>query len=161
MTAQTPEKLIYKGAALSLCTEPLASFPGISPVRPPYHYPSTSLWRGYVGTWAIESDRLYLKSLQRWKIIGDKRVAVGIEDLFPGYSDGVFAHWFTGELRCPRGALLKYVHGGYHSAYEEDLLLRVQRGVVTEERIVRNGTAAPDAHDGYLITASTTFGTDR
>lgn len=160
MTAQTPEKLIYQGEQLTLCTEPLAYYPGIRPVQHPYDYPSTSLWRGYIGTWAIESDRLYLKALQRWKHVAGQRVAVDIEDLFPGYQDGVFAHWFTGELRCPRGALLKYVHGGYLSTYEEDLFISVKHGVVTEERIVRNGTAAPDAHEGYRITVQTIFRTE-
>jgi hypothetical protein len=85
-------------------------------------------------------------------------VDAGMEKLFPGYLNGVFAHWYTGELRCPRGALLKYVHGGFHSVYEEDLFLRVQRGVLIDERIVRNGTAPPNAESGYLIKAWTTFG---
>jgi hypothetical protein len=158
MTAQTPENLIYQGEQLTVCTEPLARFPGIYPVQPPYEYPSTSLWRGYIGTWSIESDRLYLKALQRWRHEDGQLTVVGLEDLFPGYPNGVFAHWFTGELRCPRGALLKYVHGGYLSKYEEDLFISVKRGVVIDERIVRNGTAAPDTGD--LTTAQTIFGTE-
>jgi hypothetical protein len=160
MTAQSPETLIYQGEELRLCTEPLARFPGISPIQPPYEYPSTALWRGYIGTWAIEADRLYLKSLQRWKHVDGQTVVVGVEDLFPGYSDGVFAHWFSGILRSPRGALLKYVHGVYLSTYEEDLFISVKRGVVIDERIVRNGAAAPGADAGYRINAWTTFGTE-
>ena len=156
MTAQTPENLIYQGDELALCADPLAHFPGIKPVHP-YAYPSTDLWRGYIGTWGIESDRLYLKALQRWRHDTDQLVVVGIEDLFPGFPDGVFAHWYTGELRCPRGALLKYVHGGFASTYEEDLFFWVQKGVVIEERIIRNGTAVPGVDAGYRINAWTTF----
>ena len=70
----------------------------------------------------------------------------------------VFAHWFTGELRCPSGALLHYVHGGYGSTYESDLFLRVQRGVVLEERTVVNGQAEPDASKEYLLAGMTTYG---
>jgi hypothetical protein len=158
MTAQTPEKLIYEGSELALCSEPLALFPGVERVEAPYFAPSTALWRGYVGTWAIESDRLYLKSLRRAKRVAGQGVNVGIEDLFPGFPDGVFAHWYTGELRCPRGALLDYVHGGYFSVYEEDLFFRVQRGVVVEERIVRNGTASLASEVGYVLGAATNVG---
>jgi hypothetical protein len=154
MTAQTPETLIYQGEKLALCVEPLAHFPGISPVKAPYFYPRTSLWRGYIGTWAIESDRLYLKSLSRAKQVSGQDAHVGIEDLFPGFPDGVFAHWYTGILRCPRGALLKYVHGGYLSTYELDLFLRVQTGVVVEERVVQNGTANIGSQDGYVLGLS-------
>lgn len=157
MTAQTPEKLIYQGVNLSLCSEPLAHFPGM-PTQPwVYVVPNTALSRCYLGTWEIESDRLYLKKLQRWKKQANVVTECGIEDLFPGYPDGVFAHWYTGELRCLRGALLKYVHGGYASIYEEDLFLRVQHGVLIEERVVRNGTAPPDAKAGYRINAMTSY----
>ena len=157
MTAQIPEKLIHISAELTLCTEPLRHFPGIEPVEPPYLYPSTALRRGYIGTWAIESDRLYLKSLQRWKHVSGNTAIVGIEDLFPGFPDGIFAHWYTGQLRCPRGALLKYVHGEYFSTYEENLFIEVQRGVVMCEHIVRNGTAPLGADSGYRINGMTTF----
>jgi hypothetical protein len=157
VTAQTPENLIYRGDTLSLCSEPLAHFPGISDQLGGYVLPNTALSRCYLGTWEIELDRLYLKKLQRWKKETDVVRECGIEDLFPGYPDGVFAHWYTGELRCPRGALVKYVHGGYASIYEEDLFLRVQHGVVIEERVVRNGTAPPDAKAGYRINAMTSY----
>jgi hypothetical protein len=122
-----------------------------------YIMPNTALSRCYFGTWEIECDRLYLKKLQRWKKEGDVVTERGIEDLFPGYPDGVFAHWYTGELRCPRGSLLKYVHGDFRSIYEEDLFLCVQRGVVLEERVVRNGIAPSNVKAGYRINAMTSF----
>ena len=122
-----------------------------------YAMPSTALSRCYQGTWQIESDRLYLRKLQCWKKEGNKVRECSIEELCPGFPDGVFAHWFSGELRCPRGALLGYVHGGYSSTYEEDLFLRVQKGVVLEERIVRNGTAPPNAKAGYRINAMVSY----
>lgn len=157
MTAQTPEKLIYQGDTLSLCSEPLEHFPGLHTSAVDYVMPNTAMSRRYMGTWEIESDRLYLKKLQRWKKEGDVVKECGIEDLFPGFPDGVFAHWYTGELRCPRGALLKYVHGAYASVYEEDLFLRVQRGVLVEERVVRNGTAPSDAKAGYRVNAMVSY----
>lgn len=160
MTAQAPEILIYQAKRLELCSEPLSQFPGVFPVERPYIPQSSANRRGYLGIWIIESDRLYLKSMKRLKLVNGKPEFVGIEDLFPGYPDGVFAHWYTGHLRCPRGALLNYIHGGYSSTYEEDLILQVQRGVVIQERIVRHGNAANGSTPGYLIRASTSFGED-
>lgn len=145
MTAQFSETLLYKGEKLALCAEPLGSFleSAASTVR--FHADCTALWRGYIGTWSIEQDRLYLVALRGSVRIDDVVREVGLEALFPDYPDGVFAHWFTGELRCPSGGLLRYVHGGYGSTYEKDLFLRVQRGVVIEEHAVVNGQVEPDA----------------
>lgn len=149
MTAQAAEKLIYKGEQLSLCNQPLGPF--IQSNRLPFKFEATStaLWRGYIGTWAIEHERLYLIAIHG---------GIGMEKLFPGFTHGVFAHWYTGTLRCPRGALLKYVHDGFRSVYEEDLFFDVSKGVVSNERLVRNGTAAPDAAKGYTLAAATSMG---
>ncbi|MFZ4711843.1 MAG: hypothetical protein ACOYMH_18585, partial [Zwartia sp.] len=65
-----------------------------------------------------------------------------LADVFPDYPNGVFAHWFTGELRCPQGERLRYVHRGFDSKYEKDLFITVRSGVVIGERLVVNGVAA-------------------
>ena len=61
-----------------------------------------------------------------------------LETVFPGYPDRVFAHWYTGTLRVPQGKVLKYVHMGYQSTFESDMLIDVERGVVGEVRIREN-----------------------
>jgi hypothetical protein len=140
MTAQATEKLVYKGEILSLCCEPLQYFPGM-PEQPWVEQISCSaLMRGYIGTWAIESNCLYLKHLEK---DNEKCPPRGLDHYFPGYPDGVFAHWYTGELHCVLGERLIYRHGGLGGGlYEQDLFLRVQRGLVLGERIVRNGYPA-------------------
>ena len=160
MTAQMSEKLIYQSETLALCSQPLAYFLEMAAIPWKFKAPHTALWRGYVGTWRIEADRLYLVGLSGWTSETERAPSkqVGLGDLFPGYPDGVFAHWFTGELRCPRGGLLEYVRGGFSSGYEEDLFLQVRRGVLLGERVVQNGTAAPGAPKGYAIAAWTTLG---
>jgi hypothetical protein len=65
----------------------------------------------------------------------------------------VFAHWYTGELRCSIGALLKYRHMGFLSQYEQDLFIRVKRRVVLEEHITTTGVAEPDALKDYVVSA--------
>ena len=160
MTAQIPETLHHKGLELTLCDEPLGPFVSNNRLSLKFVARSTALWRGYVGTWAIEEGRLYLIKLSGSVEVNDDIQEVGLEALFPKYTDGVFAHWFSGELRCPQGGLLEYVHGGYGSVYEQDLFIDVLKGVVTGERTVRNGTAEPQAPQGYGVRAATIFGKD-
>ena len=154
MTAQFSEKLIYQGQEHMLCSEPLGDFLKYSGSIVKFHGTNTALWRGYVGTWTIEADRLYLTGLRGHVLQDGKVLEVGLDALFPAYPKGVFAHWFTGELRCPSGQQLKYVHGGFNSTYERDLFLRVQRGVVVDERNVVNGVAVASTagdFDSYVI----------
>lgn len=99
---------------------------------------STANWRGYIATWeVIESEgaeRLYLAKLSANRSHSEK---IGLTDLFPGF-DKVFAHWFTGELRCPQGELLNYVHGGYASTYEYDLMMEFKQGVLVHKYAKHN-----------------------
>ena len=158
MTAQFSEKLIYKGDEIDLCEEPLRLYLESKFKDFKFQAPSTALWRGYRGTWSIEGDRLYLVKLNGYRATPAGMVKVELEDIFPDFPDGVFAHWYTGELRCPMGGLLEYVHGGYDSRYEKDMFLSMEKGQLISERIVNNGQAEPDASQGYQIGASTSFG---
>ncbi len=160
MTAQFSETLFHRGEKLSLCTEPLAVYLETCNTRIKFDAEWTACWRGYQGTWAIEGDRLYLVKLKGTSRTGAGWIKRSLGDLFPDYPDGVFAHWFTGELRCTKGKLLKYVHGGYASRYEQDLFIDVVRGVVVGEHVVVNGVAEPDAAEGYTVAAYTSAGSD-
>ena len=61
-----------------------------------------------------------------------------MKTLFPGPEGPVFAGWYTGELRLPRGKMRYYEHGGYQSIFEGDLFITVEQGVVTGIREVDN-----------------------
>ena len=55
-----------------------------------------------------------------------------------------------GSLRVPQGKLLAYFHGGYGSTYEDDLLISIEKGVVTGTNVRHNGTSdEPDGAEGY------------
>ena len=111
--------------------------------------------RGYVGTWEVIDERLYLTELKGWLKSGEEAT---LETVFPGYGERVFAHWFTDTVRLPQGKQLKYVHMGYGSTYERDLLLRFSRGELIERSVRKNGTGEPDAQEGYGTAALTTLG---
>jgi hypothetical protein len=134
MTAQVPEDLIYCGVVMAMasCPELPVGHPRL--VLVPEHeldrkeidpiILSTACWRQYIGTWEIREGCLYLVNLRgRWKLQG---------------SDPLFADWFSGMLRIPQGALLEYVHMGFGSVFEQELHLKVERGLVTAEQRVDN-----------------------
>ena len=155
MTAQIGENLSYEGHATTMCSEPLGSYFTLAGVSPRFAENCTALWRGYVGSWEIRDDRLYLTGLEG--TLQDGSLAT-VATFFPDYPDRVFAHWYSGTLRVPQGKLLAYFHGGYGSTYEDDLLISIEKGVVTGTNVRHNGTSDdPDGAEGYGIGAMTIF----
>ena len=151
MTAQVAERLIYGGKEIPLFTNPLSLY--IKQTGTSFVSPHTANWRGYVGTWEIiESEgveRLYLVKLSAHKTYEE---LLTLSDIFPGY-DKVFAHWFTGELRCPQGAQLEYRHMGYGSTYEYDLLMEFKQGILINKHARHNQLPDKEAIDPSTIPA--------
>ena len=141
MTAQIGERLRYQGEDMTMATEPLEAYFTLGGERPSFGFVSTALWRGYVGRWEIVDDRLYLVGINAAAFRDEP---VPLERPFPGYGDRVFAHWYSGTLRVPRGRQLKYVHMGYASTYERDLMLEIERGVL-RSTWVRHNALPPGA----------------
>lgn len=155
MTAQIAERLIYQGREVSMCTEPLSDYFAFGGYKPEFQFTCTALWRGYVGTWEIINDRLYLIELHGVLTNGEEAT---LETVFPGYAKRVFAHWYSGDLRVPEGKMLEYVHMGYASTYERDVILSIDHGVVVGRHVQDNGTAIDDeGPEGYGIGAMTVF----
>jgi hypothetical protein len=155
MTAQIAETLIHEGRRLSMCSQPLDDYFALGGWRPTFAFSCTALWRGYVGTWEIVGERLYLIDLKGTLEEGGE---AGLETLFPGFPDRVFAHWYSKTLRLPEGRLLEYVHMGYDSTYERDRLLRFERGVLVASELRENGVAdAEEARQGYGIAGMMVF----
>ena len=136
MTAQVHENLIYEGEEMSMmsCPPLPARHPRIIEIGHPWEMTeregvpgivfSTACWRGYIGTWAVTDNRLYLVGLQgRVEMAGD---------------GPIFAGWVSDWLRVVRGELLEYIHMGFQSVYERELLIRVEMGVVVETKTVEN-----------------------
>jgi hypothetical protein len=155
MTAQISEKLLLEGVKHPMCTNPLANFSQLGGTLPKFVSTSTALWRGYVGTWEVLNDRLYLIEISGTLKSGEDAC---LETVFPGFKDRVFAHWYSGVIRLPEGKMLEYVHMGYGSTYERDLLLTFKNGVLTSRQVKVNGVAEDeDAPEGYGVGAMTVF----
>lgn len=93
MTAQFSETLLLDGEPTAMCTEPLNSYFKLKGIKSPFQYTCTALWRGYQGVWEIRNGRLYLLELEGADAF-DNELKLG--DIFPGYPERVFAHWYTG-----------------------------------------------------------------
>ena len=139
MTAQATEVLRYKDQEYEMQTEPLALYVKQNP-KIKFTSPVSICSRGYIGTWEIigSSDKgfgLYLVELT-----GHTRTKkdLGIKDIFPDYSQGVFAHWFNGTLKCPFGEQFKNFQMEYASAYKKELYLEIKQGMLISESIVNN-----------------------
>lgn len=158
MTAQIPEVLRFDGREHPMCTEPLEDWFELSGRKSPFHGYCSANWRGYIGTWEVRDQRLYLLGLEGKD---DDGADLSLGSLFPDYPARVYAHWYSGTVRLPEGRLLQYEHGGYSSTYERDRLLRFEKGVLVETHVTRNGEAegAEDEgeDEGYVVAAMTRF----
>ncbi len=85
---------------------------------------STACWRQYIGTWKIQKSKFYLVGVEgRYQMTG---------------SEPILADWFSGTIRIPQGEQLLYVHMGFGSVYERELLIAVKSGVVLGMELVDN-----------------------
>jgi len=135
MTAQSREKLLYEGVEYGMATEPLGQYL-ITRDDIKFVFTCTNCWRGYYGKWEIINDELFLVNLKAH--INDYQ-EVGLEYLFPE-KEKVFAKWFTGIIKIPLGEMLEYIHMGYESIYEKNLMLCFNKGILVLKREV-------DKHD--------------
>ena len=105
MTRQIAEKLTYNGQKYELHTEPLRPYFYEHPIERSSRtlIESTDCWRGYVGHWAIEADKLYLVELDCLEL--PPRNA--LDDIFSGQQK-VFAEWFSGTIHTISDEMYMY-----------------------------------------------------
>jgi hypothetical protein len=132
MTMQELDKIIIKDVRYSLWTFPLDSYWTKKNPKPRVLITKSCCWRGYIATWEITNNVLYLKDIVFSTPIGD----FGIGYLFPYNTGNVKAEWYTGELRVPFGERLKIDYDD--PGYESDLFLKVKKGKVISHRYKAN-----------------------
>jgi hypothetical protein len=133
MTAQVREILFYNGEKYFLSTEPLNPLLEIFGDDNPFPKPkifSTACWRGYVGTWEILEEKLFLVGLKGFP---EENKELSLENIFPNQKK-VFAEWFSGEIQIPQGKMLHYEHMGYMSIFEKDLFFEFNKGNLVGKR---------------------------
>jgi hypothetical protein len=133
MTAQIAESLRYRGKTNSLWVLPLESYLDRYNNREAFAktHRHTACFRGYIGYWEIADNKLFLNRIET--LDGEE---YPLDSLFPRRQAPIFAEWFSGELRCPKGKMLKYVHSAFGSIYEHEDLIVIRNGEVESERTI-------------------------
>lgn len=138
-TAQIPDRLIYEGKTVGIYSEPLEQYFNKDHPKPIEWMQAmcSALWRGYLATWEIKDDKLYLIRVVKDGCSSDAP-AYPLSNLFPGKKGPIFADWYTGTLVVPQGERLKYVHMGYQSVYEKELHIAIKDGNVVGTKTIDN-----------------------
>jgi hypothetical protein len=129
MTAQVDEVLIFNGKKTSIAFHPPLpnSHPSILKVdqsdvkKIDPVIGSSACWRGYIGTWEIQNDRLYLVGI------------VGCYQMMD--NKPIFADWVNGLIRIPQGKLV-YCDRSGAKIYEQEIHLRIEQGKVIQSTII-------------------------
>ncbi|MAT41664.1 MAG: hypothetical protein CL609_04930 [Anaerolineaceae bacterium] len=141
MTAQQPDKIFIDGQEQPLFSNPLEDYFTLTNFNPSFMSPHTANWRGYVASWEIINQKLYLVSLSGWKVNPDtpgKLEEVDSQIVFPDESPPIFAKWFTGRLIVPQGKMMQYIHMGYESIYEREIHYHVKNGEIISQNEINN-----------------------
>jgi hypothetical protein len=131
MTAQIGDDLIWKRNTYSLLGAPdLARHPRIVEVkdwlqsnhkRRDRGIGSSGCWRGYIASWKISRNRLFLCGIE------GNLALKGREPLFAG--------WMKDWLRIATGDLVNYMHSDFSSTYDGVVEFEVIKGLVTRHRM--------------------------
>jgi hypothetical protein len=86
----------------------------------------TALYNGYVATWKIENDSLFLIRIQT-NYCSRNPIDVQLQDEFK--SDRVFVNWYSGELKGKYGSIL-FDAGGSYSVFEKEKFFEIEKGII-------------------------------
>ena len=132
MTAQLHENVIYEGQAVSMFSFP--AFPEDHPriieltdkqiwAKGEPRRVSSNCWRGYIGSWEINEDKLYLLKLERdYELKGD---------------EPLFAEWITAELQIIMDSDFPELRAGLVGG-EKIRVVKVKDGLVAESHMVQS-----------------------
>lgn len=152
-TEQEPDVLLYRGDTLLLQSNPLEQWLDQKRSRPAElrGNGSTACWRGYMATWALEDDRLYLLAVQPCG--GPPLAAAVLRQWFPlDDPRRIAATWVTGQLDVVKGKLVRYEHMGYGSIYEQDWLLTLIAGkLVAQQTFYTSGCETAEPPGGARV----------
>jgi hypothetical protein len=118
-THQTPDYLIIDKDTLPIYSNPLESyFDNCERPASIAEMTSTACWRGYVATFRLQNDSLFLVNLQH----DYKGETIDFNTIFDENTTNQpkFAYWVSHDLMVPSGKLLSYDHMGYGSTYDTE-----------------------------------------
>ena len=139
-TKQDGDKLLYKSDTIYIYNYPLDSLIKIFPPleKRILNYSNTicsssANWRGYIGTWTIQNDSLYLSKLTN----GCENYTFKLNRLFrkrKTENGKIFADWFSGEIEEEYDNRKTQINGGelYLNVPTKRFVAKIKDGKVIE-----------------------------
>ncbi|NDV64165.1 hypothetical protein [Bacteroides sp. 224] len=91
----------------------------------------TALWRGYVATWKLENNRLFLVKVETG-YCNKPPTAISIIEEFG--SNKVLAHWVNETIVCPQGRLIQSAASASLSIHEREIHYTLKAGKLVEKK---------------------------
>jgi len=145
-TPQTPDNIIYNGIIYKLLhVYPMESFLKKHPDKHPkkdLFFTSTALSRGYLATFEIKGNQLYLKDIiiNTVDSTSNSKDYVKIQksvmsEVFPNQTL-VKINWVTGLFVLPAGKKIEgpKAYVDYSSTYEKYIVLEMEKGILKREK---------------------------
>jgi len=135
MAAQKADIIEMDGETMDLYTNPLEEYWTKEKKKRPPFYALDVCRRGYIATWGIRDNQLYLTEIEgdveNRSLFGSRSKKFTLKTLFKKHAPGgVKADWFCGKLRIPRGNMTQFEDDGYNSRFERELILTINKGDV-------------------------------
>lgn len=133
-TAQIGENLLYRGKTYTIRSEPLEHYFSKEQKKPKILRAGVDCHtrlRGYIGSWEIKDQKLYLTHLTT-ACCGtkdeDQKQEVSLSQIFPNTKKEIFAMWYSGVITIPMGKPVL----GYDALFEKITLIEIKAGNVVD-----------------------------
>ncbi|WP_319480460.1 hypothetical protein [uncultured Draconibacterium sp.] len=130
MAIQQKDRIYLDGKLFELLSTPLKTFFEAHPEIPTFSGKIPECSRGYMASWRIRNNVLYLTGFQQVS----PTVVINPRDVLS--SPKIVADWYDGTLRIPIDSLIPNSDGG-DDPHDAELHITVQRGVVYTHEIVQ------------------------
>jgi hypothetical protein len=138
MTAQIADIIYLQNRKMHLLTNPLELYWIRNNKDRPEFVPTETCKRGYVATWEIKDEQLFLKKIEGTYLrtnffLAKKPVSYSLKNFFSlRKTDDIRASWFSGKLRIPVAKMTQYVDSNYDSRFEKEQILTINNGEVVK-----------------------------
>ena len=160
-TGQSGDVVFIDGDEWVLLAKPIETdsvlYHRLKSVLPKERSVSTANWDGYTAYWSINQNQLCLDSIQVSfddQVAGQYRQAClsneEMRQVFKDYyaDDKITANWIKSDkLRVGQGKIVFYNHDAYERNYEEEIILIIKEGKVTDRKSFHNQIVV----DGFTL----------
>jgi hypothetical protein len=157
MAAQIADKIFLDDELKDLYTNPLELYWTLTGKKRPAFCPFEGCKRGYIATWAIHDQQLFLTSIEgevrrSFVLFGPKTRMYTLKRLFSrAEQHGVKAKWYSGRLRIPIGSMTRFDDHDYDSRFEQDIIITVEQGHVVRTVTLNNSEHALIIHETSAV----------